>query len=77
MDPQDPTDGDYIDEEDYEGDAVENQDGDEEQGEDTAIIQMQRRMQEMEEEQDKFSVIQKQVERKISSASDSLDETSV
>ena len=45
--------------------------------EDPELEDMKRRVQEMEDEQDKLTKLQQQVEKQINSAADSIDENSV
>jgi len=77
MESNEPIDQDYVEEDE---DYIENDEFTEnllENEGDSELLQMQRRIQEMEEEQEKVSAIQKQVEKQISSASENLDESSV
>lgn len=69
-----------ISDQDYEDDMYGETEavGDTKDGEeDPELEEMKRRVQEMEDEHDKLSKMQQQVERQISTAADSIDENSM
>ena len=69
---------DYQEEEYYEGEEyLEGEEGQQAQGEAVDPELMKKRVAEMEEELDQLTKVQLQVEKQISSASDSLDENSM
>ena len=61
----------------YEEDAEEYVEGEEELDEDPEILEMKKRVAEMESEHEKLNLMQKQVEKQIHTASDNLDEASM
>lgn len=65
-----------VDNDEYYGDEAEEYAGTG-NGEDTEIEEMKKRVQEMEEEQEKLTQLQHQVEKQIHTAADSIDENSV
>jgi archaellum component FlaC len=59
------------------GDGDDYEDGGEGGGDDPELEDMKRRVEAMEEEQEKLSKLQQQVEKQLHSAADSIDENSV